>query len=47
MLYTFQMPKLIRDSIDEKMNCEDIAMNFLVSHLSQKPPIKVGLRVLI
>ena len=24
------------------MNCEDIAMNFLVSHITRKPPIKVG-----
>ena len=26
------------------MNCEDIAMNFLVSHVSRKPPIKVTSR---
>lgn len=23
------------------MNCEDIAMNFLVSHITRKPPLKV------
>ncbi len=23
------------------MNCEDIAINFLVSHITRKPPIKV------
>ena len=27
--------------MDERMNCEDIAMNFLISHISRKPPIKV------
>ena len=35
------MDQSIRDKVDEYMNCEDIAMNFLVSHLSGKPPIKV------
>lgn len=28
--------------VDEYINCEDIAMNFLVSHITRKPPIKVG-----
>ena len=35
------MPKVIRDKVDELMNCEDIAMNFLVSHITGKPPLKV------
>lgn len=35
------MPQAIRDMVDEYINCEDIAMNFLVSHLTRKPPIKV------
>ncbi len=26
------------------MNCEDIALNFLVSHMSRKPPVKVTSR---
>lgn len=26
------------------MNCEDIAMNFLVSHVTRKPPVKVTSR---
>ena len=26
------------------MNCEDIAMNFLVSHITRKPPVKVTSR---
>uniref|UniRef100_A0A0K0FHB0 Exostosin-2 (inferred by orthology to a C. elegans protein) n=1 Tax=Strongyloides venezuelensis TaxID=75913 RepID=A0A0K0FHB0_STRVS len=38
--YTYTMPKEIRDKVDEFMNCEDIAMNFLVSHLTRQPPIK-------
>ena len=35
------MPQAIRDKVDEFMNCEDIAMNFLVSHLTRQPPVKV------
>ena len=35
------MSQVIRDRVDEYMNCEDIAMNFLVSHITRKPPIKV------
>ena len=26
-----------------KMSCEDIAMNFLISHIAREPQIKVGL----
>jgi len=32
-LYTYHLPQAIRDKVDEYMNCEDIAMNFLVSQL--------------
>ncbi|TGZ67629.1 hypothetical protein CRM22_004700 [Opisthorchis felineus] len=39
--YTWDMPSEIRQFIDEKRNCEDIAMNFQISHLTRKPPIKV------
>lgn len=42
--YTHQMPSAIRDHVDSVQNCEDIAMNFLVSHLSRKPPIKTTSR---
>ncbi|XP_020610558.1 exostosin-like 3 [Orbicella faveolata] len=35
------MPQVIRDKVDEYTNCEDLAMNFLVSHITRKPPIKV------
>jgi len=41
-LYTYEMPEAIRNKVDELMNCEDIAMNFLVSHVTQKPPVKVS-----
>ncbi|XP_065217618.1 exostosin-3 [Planococcus citri] len=43
-LYTYSLPQAIRDMVDEYMNCEDIAMNFLVSHLTRKPPVKVTSR---
>lgn len=43
-LYTNWMPQIIRDKVDEYMNCEDLAMNFLVSHITRKPPIKVTSR---
>ena len=39
--YTYFMPQAIRDKVDNFMNCEDIAMNFLVSHITGKPPVKV------
>lgn len=41
-LYTHWLPQAIRDKVDEYMNCEDIAMNFLISHLTRKPPVKVN-----
>lgn len=40
-LYTYWLPQAIRDKVDEYMNCEDIAMNFLISHVTRKPPVKV------
>ncbi|CAD5212457.1 unnamed protein product [Bursaphelenchus okinawaensis] len=40
-MYDETMPELIKDKIDEWMNCEDLAMNFLIAHLTRKPPIKV------
>ena len=41
-LYTHSMPQTIRDKVDALMNCEDLAMNFLVSHVTRKPPLKVA-----
>ncbi|KJH50266.1 EXTL2, alpha-1,4-N-acetylhexosaminyltransferase [Dictyocaulus viviparus] len=38
--YTHQMPRAIRQHVDEVTNCEDIAMNFLVAHLTRQSPIK-------
>ncbi|RWS02309.1 exostosin-2-like protein, partial [Dinothrombium tinctorium] len=40
-LYSFEMPQTIKTWVDEQMNCEDIAMNFLVSNITGKAPIKV------
>ena len=40
-LYSQVMPQAIRDRVDQYTNCEDIAMNFLVSHMTRKPPVKV------
>ncbi len=31
----------IRQKVDEHMNCEDIAMNFLIANYSGKAPLKV------
>lgn len=35
------MPSYIRDWVDKHMNCEDIAMNFMVANYTGKAPIKV------
>jgi len=43
-LYTYWMPAEIRETVDEFINCEDIAINFLVSHVTRKPPVKVTSR---
>ncbi|KPM07096.1 exostosin-2-like protein [Sarcoptes scabiei] len=40
-LYTMVLPKEIRNWIDDNFNCEDIAMNFLISNVTSKAPIKV------
>lgn len=42
--YTNQMPVEIKEWVDDHMNCEDIAMNFLVANFTRKPPIKVAPR---
>lgn len=36
------MPGDIKEWVDEHMNCEDIAMNFLVANVTGKAPIKVS-----
>lgn len=40
-LYTHAMPKELKTWVDEHMNCEDIAMNFLMSNVTGKAAIKV------
>lgn len=43
-MYTTGMPKSIKTWVDDHMNCEDIAMNFLVTNMTGKAPIKVAPR---
>ena len=40
-LFTYMMPAYIRHWVDRHMNCEDIAMNFMVTNYTGKAPIKV------
>lgn len=40
-MYTTAMPGDIKEWVDKHMNCEDIAMNFLVANITGKSPIKV------
>ncbi|XP_076235324.1 exostosin glycosyltransferase sotv [Calliopsis andreniformis] len=40
-MYTTAMPGDIKEWVDEHMNCEDIAINFLVANVTGKAPIKV------
>ncbi|KAH7702449.1 multiple exostoses 2, partial [Aphelenchoides avenae] len=37
--YTYDMPAVIREHVDNLTNCEDLAMNFLVANMTGKPPI--------
>ncbi|GMS88003.1 hypothetical protein PENTCL1PPCAC_10178, partial [Pristionchus entomophagus] len=39
--YTYNQHPAILEYVDKHRNCEDIAMNYLVSHLTRKPPLKV------
>ncbi|GMT18548.1 hypothetical protein PFISCL1PPCAC_9845, partial [Pristionchus fissidentatus] len=39
--YTYNQHPAILEHIDRHRNCEDIAMNYLVSHLTRRPPMKV------
>ena len=39
------MPREIRQWVDKHMNCEDIAMNFLISNHTGLPPLKVGVAI--
>ena len=39
--YTHKMSPHIKSWVDAHMNCEDIAMNFLITNITGKAPIKV------
>ena len=43
-LYTNSLPGNIKSWVDDHMNCEDIAMNFLIANTTGKAPIKVSPR---
>ncbi|KAF8374744.1 hypothetical protein PRIPAC_81173, partial [Pristionchus pacificus] len=39
--YSYNMHPAIRAMVDEVTNCDDLAFNYHVSHLTRKPPMKV------
>lgn len=39
--YFYDMPQSIRNLVDSKRNCEDIAMQFLIANITSLPPIYV------
>ena len=41
-LYSYWMPEEIRKFVDLTFNCDDLALNFLIAHVSRKPPMKVS-----
>ncbi|KAL8611501.1 hypothetical protein ACOMHN_014556 [Nucella lapillus] len=43
-LYTYALPGNMKSWVDDHMNCEDIAMNFLISNVTGHAPIKVAPR---
>ncbi|KAG8178127.1 hypothetical protein JTE90_025241 [Oedothorax gibbosus] len=43
-LYTHHVPSAAHRVVDSTQNCEDILMNFLVSHVTRLPPVKVTQR---
>lgn len=45
-LYTEWLSPLLHKTVEQSQNCEDILMNFLVSHVTRRPPIKVTQRKL-
>ena len=40
-LYTNALPGNIKRWVDDNLNCEDLAMNFLVANITGKAPVKV------
>lgn len=43
-VYTNWLPLLLLKTVQQSSNCEDILMNFLISHVTRKAPIKVTQR---
>jgi len=43
-LYTSWLSPLLHKTVDQSHNCEDILFNFLISHVTRQPPIKVSQR---
>lgn len=43
-LYTEWAGPLLHKTVDQSHNCEDLLMNFLVSHVTRLPPIKITQR---
>ncbi|XP_054268099.1 exostosin-1 [Macrosteles quadrilineatus] len=43
-LYTEWLSPLLLKTVEQSHNCEDILINFLVSHVTRRPPIKVTQR---
>ena len=43
-VYSHIMSPDIREIVDNFVNCEDLAMNFLIAHITRKPPVKVTSR---
>ncbi|XP_014214425.1 exostosin-1 [Copidosoma floridanum] len=43
-LYTETLSSTLHKTVEQSQNCEDILMNFLVSHVTRRPPIKVTQR---
>ena len=39
--YTVSMPQAVRDLVDSRRNCEDIAMQFLIANMTSLPSIYV------
>lgn len=39
--YTCDMPRGVKEYVDENMNCEDIAMNFLVASFTNRGPLLI------
>lgn len=43
-LYTEWLSPLLHKTVEQSQNCEDILMNFLVSHATRRPPLKLTQR---